>query len=360
MRCVGTVSILAAVLSGCAVVPGLHIDEQAGGGFELIEVTPASMLDLLASKDQQSVPEIEPVSPTAAAQEYMIGPGDVLTVTVWEHPELTNPVGEFRDPVSAGRLVNADGTIFFPYVGLLKASGMTTGQVRDVIAERLAKVIRDPQVDVRVAAFRSKRVQVSGEVKLPGVVTLDDTPKGLLEVINERGGLSESSSRRRATLIRDGKSYSVDLFRLVSGSSPSSNPRVMPGDIVHVPNGSADQVFVLGEVSKQGPAILHEDRTTLTEVLARSGGLDGLRADDSGVLVFRDRDRSSASESQPPVVFRLDMSRPSGLLMAGQFELEPRDVVYVKATGFARYNSIIGQLLPTITALFQLDRLVDD
>jgi polysaccharide export outer membrane protein len=348
-----------ALMSGCAITPGLHVsaDEKHSDtqpGYAVIEITPA----VIAAQSQQiasSTPsELVAANPGAAPAEYVVGPGDVLQIVVWDHMELTNPFGAVtRDPVSSGQLIAADGTIYFPYVGVFKAGGMTTKGVRDYIAEKLASVVNKPQVDVRVAAYRSNRIQVTGEVKNPGTVTLDDTTKGLLEALNERGGLSPTASRRTALLIRDGKSYEIDIAGLLSGNTPAINPLLKAGDIVHVPDANNDQIFVLGELPKQGPVMMSQQQLTLTEALAKSGGLDRLSADDSGVLVFRRPDKPE----DPAQIFALDISKPEGLLLAGEFPLQSRDVVYVKATKFAQYNLIISQLLPTITAVYQLRRL---
>ena len=217
----------------------------------------------------------------------------------------------------------------------------------------MAVVVKNPQVDVRVVAYRSSRVQVTGEVKNPGLVTLDDTTKGLLEALNERGGLSPAASRRTTLLIRGGKSYEINLAGLLSGNVPAINPLLEAGDIVHVPDANNDQVFVLGELARQGPVTMGQQELTLTEALTKSGGLDRLSANDSGVLVFRRPTRANESAS----IYALDLSRPEGLLLAGEFTLEARDVVYVKATAFTQYNLVIGQLLPTITAVYQVDAL---
>lgn len=370
--------------SGCTILPGLNVDESpllpaaegyqvtadgdghtyrlersdVAAGYRLVDISAKTIADIHERQQllSQAQPPLGAITPAVVPPEYRIGPGDVVYVTVWEHPELTNPTGEFRDPVSAGRLVSADGSMFYPYVGTFVASGMTVRELSGFVSEKLTRVIQSPQVDARVVAFRAQRVQVTGEVATPGLVTLDDTPKGVLEAINERGGLTANATRRRVTLVRGGETYDIDLARLVSGAHPAANPPLRPGDIVHIPDRSGDQVFVLGEVNTQGPAYLQQSRTTLTEALASAGGLDKLRAQDSGVLVFR----RPASGEQLPTVYRLSLSDPLGLLLAGEFELRPRDVVYVKATDFAKYNSIIGQLLPTISAVFQLDRLIND
>jgi polysaccharide biosynthesis/export protein len=351
--------LLSLLASGCALVPGLRVSESrffAPDAYRLVEITPETILRVrqVGPADQT----LAALAPGKVAPEYVIGPGDVLTVIVWEHPELTNPTGEFRDPVSAGRLVSPDGTMFYPYVGSLQVAGKTPSQVRTEIAAGLARVINNPQVEVRVAGFRSQRIQVTGEVRQPGLVTLDDMPKGVLEAINERGGLSENASRREAILVREERAHRIQLASLLSGARPGANPRLQPGDVVHVPHASEDQVFVLGEVPRAAPVPIQNGFMTLTEALTISGGLDRLSANDSGVLVFRRAEQSDASRL--PTVFRLDMSDPEGLLLAGEFELRPRDVVYVKATAFAQYNTVINQLLPTISAIFQVDRLTRD
>ncbi len=342
------------IISGCA--PGLRVSangSQLSGPmpYEVLEINPAIIAD-----QATNTPPSEDLVPLNlnTPDQYIIGPGDVLQIVVWDHLELTNPFGSTnRDPITAGQLVAADGTLYFPYAGVFKASGMTMQQVREHLTHSLSSVVNKPQVDVRVTAFRSSRIQVTGEIKNPGVVTLDDTPKGVIEAINERGGLNPTASRRIATLIRKGKSYEVDLAGLLSGNSPSINPQLNPGDIVHVPDTNNDQVFVLGELSKQAPVIIGQQRMTLTEALTKSGGMNHLTANDSGVLIFR----RSLDPAAPATIYALDMSSPKGVLLAGEFDLKPRDVVYVKATAFAQYNSVINQLLPTISAVFQIDRL---
>src|SRR3546814_3201951 len=139
---------------------------------------------------------------------------------------------------------------------------------------------------------------------------------------------------------------------LLSGERAAMNPRIISGDIIHVPDTSEDQVFVLGEVSMQGPVILSQQQTTLIEALTKTGGLDKTTANDSGVLIFR----KPAAPDQAAQIFALDLARPSGLLLSGEFTLAPRDVGYVTATKLAPYNLLINPLLPTITTIYQVAR----
>jgi polysaccharide biosynthesis/export protein len=374
----------AALMTGCSILPGLHVtgigsvegenavEVEGDGvteyaaevngetvGYRVVEVSGQTLTQIRSNTDTPVPPlppDFDSVTPDKRPAEYRIGPGDIVLVVVWDHPELSAPLGDRSDVLSAGRLVSSEGVMFYPYVGEINVAGMTVLELREFLGRELARVITKPQVDVRVVGFRSQRVQVTGDVLQPGTVTLDDTPKGVLEAIAERGGLTESASRRRVLLTRNGVSYPIDLAGLLSGARQAPNPRLRAGDIVHVPDQSNDLVFVLGEVGQQSQVVLRQGRTTLTEALTASGGLDKLRADDSGVLVFR----RPFAEGVLPTIYSLELDNPLGLLLAGEFVLHPRDVVYVKATDFAKYNSLINELLPTISAVFQLDRLVND
>lgn len=381
----GALALLAAFLtSGCSeVLSGLNVDESAPDRhayrvvksaddqqyqvilaegrpvYQVIPIGPEVIATIDGGNDQsaQVQSQLKPLLPSDIPPEYMIGPGDVLNITVWDHPELTSPSGNQLggDPLTQGHLVAADGTMFYPYVGTFKVAGMTVAALRDYLSSHIKSVIQNPQIDARVTAFRANRIQVTGEVLKPGTLTLDDTPKGVLQAIDACSGLTPAASRRRILLVRNNETYHIDLAGLLSGEHMVINPRLEPGDVIHVPDQSGDQVFVLGEVDKQQSLVIPQAYMSLIQALTQTGGLDKLRAKDSGVLVFRlNPDKNSA---QPALIYTLNLGRPEGILLASQFPLQPRDVVYVKATDFAKYNTVITQLLPTVQSIFYLNQL---
>lgn len=365
-------------LSGCAqILPGLNI--STASGHEHYEAVKGSHGHYLIKSTQKGLPgyrvipitanliaaeaEVHPESandklpalkPGAPPPEYRIGPGDVVNVTVWDHPELTLPAGtQSQNAIFNGQLVASDGTMYYPFVGTFKAAGMTAEQLRQYISQHLKTYIQDPQVDVRVVSYQADRVEVTGEVQKPGTITLDNTAKGVLQAIDAAGGLTKDASRRRAILIRHGKRYVINLAGLLSGNRVVPNPVLLPGDSIHIPDQSNDQVFMLGAVNTQAPITIQQNNLTLLQALTEAGGLDPKSSNDSGVLVFR----LSGNPKQPASIFTLDLSRAASVFLAGQFRLRPRDVVYVKATDFYKYNSIIAQILPTVTTVFQLAEL---
>ena len=342
--------------------PSALPDQEAAapGKYRLVRVTPevvASMRQSLAGSED-AVKALPAISPADIPPEYRVGPGDVLFVTVWDHPELVQPIrGGLQDlALKEGRLVAADGTMYHPYAGTLRVGGLTCAEVRQILARKLEGVIVDPKVDVKVVSYRAHRVQVTGEVRKPGTFTLDDSPKGVLQMLDEAGGLTSEASKRRAILVRRDTRHPLDLAALLSGDAPARNPAVLPGDVIHIPSRTDDRVFVLGEVDKVQPVYMERMSMPLVEALTVVGGLDKARANDSGVLVFRDNGPDADVSAS---VFALDMASAGGFLLASQFQLRESDIVYVMSTALSRYNTVISQILPTAQMMWQVDQVLE-
>ncbi|MDH3645746.1 MAG: polysaccharide export protein [Gammaproteobacteria bacterium] len=348
-------------VTGCAI-PGQHLKTQS---WKYEPATPAEQSlqprivrlssQVVASK---SVPQSQVVSSNTTLDdqlrnyEYQVGPRDILIFTVWDHPELTIPAGEFRAPDIQGHLVSSSGDIFFPYVGEVHVGGNTLAEIRGNLTSRLSRYINNPQLDVRIAGFRSKRVNVTGEVVQPGFFPITDTPMTLVEALNLSGGPSENSAIQKVTVLRDGKKLSFDMVRLLHRGDLTQNTLLQNGDVVYVPKNSFFMTHVMGAVINPGTIPMPDGQLNLAEALSSSGGINEDIADASRLFVFR-------NEPEGAAVYWLDAKSPDAMLLATQFGLMPQDVVYVATSNLARWNRVVSLILPTIQSLWQTQSFID-
>jgi polysaccharide biosynthesis/export protein len=368
--CAGLLLLL--LLTGCAVVPGLRVDERRLAAFTPTGESGASYrveirsidADLLrqmrldravsdGSRERRSRQDLK------SGYQYVVGAGDVLNVLVWGHPELNNPLGQFQDIEAIGRLVREDGTIFFPYVGLLPVAGMTTEEIRRHVSAELRPYVQDPQVDVRVVAYRSQKVYVTGALREPGVLPITAQPMTALDAISMAGGFTDAADRRRMVLTRDGTEHPLDLLDLYA--TGNGDLVLRDGDVLHIPDNTFNKVFLVGEVARQMSVPLHEGRLTLAEAISEANGLSLGTANTEQIYVLRAQpvqDADGAVRGIRPQVFHLNARSAVALVLAESFELEPRDIVFVSSTPAVRFNRVIQQILPTVQTLWQTDRII--
>lgn len=348
---------LAAGLLGCA---GYGSDGQFGGNKsvdaavgEAPNVTPITSELVRTQKEQRDRQVGQDIkSLLGAPEQYVIGAGDILSIVVWDHPELAGavmapPVPGISgvDPVAttspaAGFVVDHEGMVQFPYAGKLKLAGHTEEQARSLLASNLARYINKPNVTLRVQSYRSRRIYIDGEVKNPGLQAINDIPMTLVEALNRAGGLLPTGDQSQIVVNRAGAIYQLNLLQLVQKGINPANIMLVDGDIVRVLSRDESKVFVSGEVTTPKALTMHNGRLTLNEALGESGGVSPITGDGRQVYVVR----KSAKE---PVVYQLDASSPGALAMAEGFELNPKDVVFVAASSLANWHRAISLIFPS-------------
>lgn len=332
-------------LSACVWSPGQHLAKTAPGPaqirtegndqLDLVAITPKLIAMDRAARGNDGIPD---ALTTYVPQPYRIGAGDVLYITVWEHPELTVPAGAQQALNAAGRLVQGDGTLFYPYVGKLDAAGMTPNQLRDELAAKLARYVESPQVDVSVLTYASQRVWVTGATARSAVVPLTVVPLTLNDAVSNAGFNPAEADLSGVRLTRGGVTYTLDLTSL------GGNPIYLKADDhIYIPFLDAKEVFVVGEVNLPGAQNFKTGSISLSQALGRSRGLAQSTSDGNAVYVIRG---SHDLETSPSVVYQLEARSPAAFAVASQFELLPGDVVFVGAAGITRWSRFVTQLLP--------------
>lgn len=248
----------------------------------------------------------------APADDYAIGAGDLLQITVSGYPEL-----------AVSERVSESGTITFPYLEPLKVARQSSSGVEILIAQKLTQgqIIKNPQVSVLVTEFQSQLVSVLGQVNKPGQYPLITTRR-VIDLLAQAGGpiVSESGNPNagvagdEATLTRrDGKVIKIDLGALFAGDSGQNVP-VAGGDTIFVPR--APQFYVYGEVQKAGVYQL-QHHMTVAQAISAGGGLTQRGSQRRIVLKRKD-----------------DQGREYETSIKTSEILQPDDVLYVKESLF--------------------------
>ncbi|MDP9156661.1 MAG: polysaccharide biosynthesis/export family protein [Pseudomonadota bacterium] len=380
---VSVVFSLTTFLSACGALPGYSLNTSR---LQDNDPTPTATYPVrLISADvilQQNRPAAAAPLPPArfadpAQYVYRVAPQDIIGVTVWDHPELTTQQGQtlsaggnttqtvagaLAQPYTTalpgqadpfGQTVSPDGTIFFPFLDKVRVAGKTAGEIRDQLAAALTPYFKKPQVDVRVLAYRSQKVSVTGEVKTPGPLAMSDVPLTLVDAITRSGGTTADADLQRVRLTRNGKLYQLDADGVLDRGEIDQNVMLQAGDIVNIPDRTDSRVFVMGEVKTPLPVSMMKGRLTIADALTQAGGILDTDANARQIYVVR----GAREKPESPDIYRLDLTQPDSLLLSTQFRLQPLDVVYVGTAGSVQFNRLVNQVLPTLQTIFYLKQL---
>jgi len=273
--------------------------------------------------------------PAVQAEDYVLGPEDVVQISVWLHPELdkTVPIG-------------ADGNLTFAPIGQVKAAGLTAKQLGDRLADKLSAYLRQTTTaSVTITQFLSRSVYVVGAVNRPGRYGSENMPN-LVDLISQAGGAAPGADLSRVQILRrEGESRRVinaDVSTALAGGVGTELPPLKPGDTVVVnaiggagaySGGVGDAISVLGEVMKPGlyPAGSGLD---LWMLLAQAGGFT-TRADMKEVRIV-----TQAPEGATVLIY--DLQKAAVISGSKPVLVKPGEVVFVAPR---RTNPIVAGLI---------------
>ncbi|HVX65010.1 MAG TPA: polysaccharide biosynthesis/export family protein [Bryobacteraceae bacterium] len=266
-------------------------------------------------------------APTAAGAGYILGPDDQVSVHVLDVDEIADR------PLRIER----NGTVRLPLAGRVQAAGLTAEQLEAGIADRLRTYVKNPQVTVSIAEYRSQPVSVLGAVASPGVLQLQGR-KTLFEVLSLAGGLRQDAghSIRITRLSRWGaiplagaapdatRRYSVAqvlVKSVLEARNPQENIAICPEDVISVPR--AEMVYVIGAVRRAGGFVLNENENmTVLQALSLAEGLERTAAPR----------RARVLQPSPGQASRRELQLDLGKIIAGRaadLPLAAGDILFV-------------------------------
>ncbi|MBT9566917.1 MAG: polysaccharide export protein EpsE [Thiobacillus sp.] len=247
------------------------------------------------------------VSFPVSAMEYRLGSGDIVEITVYDHPELQMETA-----------VDEQGKIGFPLIGGVSVAGETAASAQKLIADALEKggFLKKPQVNLIVKAYRSKQVSVLGQVNKPGKYPLERAST-VSDLLAQAGGVTlEGADVLTLIQNKDGQSrrINIDIQSLFQDGQFDLNHPVGDGDVIFVPRAAV--FYIYGEVQKPG-AYRFEKSMNVMQALSLGGGITP-RGTQRGIQI-----RRKGKDGQP-VSLKADLTDA----------VQENDVVYVKESLF--------------------------
>ena len=322
--------------------------------FDVIDLTPTTVVAYRqpATNDRPSV-----TSSVSPAVRLTAAAGDSLKVRIFErYGGNIFPTIQGQSADLGIQRVAEDGTIKVPVVGIVQVAGLDLNQIERRIVEQLGNKVQEPEVIVEFDSPRTYSVMVSGDVKNPGRVSMLEDVRTVVDAINKAGGpvgiqnagvagASGSGANQQQVVVR--RQGQVILTAQFSDLLAGADIAVQKGDeIVVRPNS---RVFtVLGAVQRSGNVEMTKHNLSLLEALGNVGGLSDVRANKTGVYVFRMGDLENNPTARARV-FRLDLFQPVSIFVAQQFGLQARDVIYVTNAPLYEYDKVLTSIYRTFS-----------
>ncbi len=276
-------------------------------------------------------PEVLQLHETNLIRKYLIGPGDLIAIDVWNRPKLssTHVVGPF-------------GNITLPLVGSFKIGGLDRKNAAISVSDLFETYYEKPNATVNITKYMNNKVYVLGKVSKPGVFHL--TGEGnLLEAMALAGGLPTSDKTHffsKCYIIR-GKDQIiwVDLFQLLQRANIKLNVKLVNNDIIYIPEYMDSAVFVMGEVSQPGSYAIHISNFSVLDAINLAGGPTE-NANVKEIRLIRDM-----KEKDGVLMVNMNNMIKKGDL-SKNYILKDNDILYIPRRGVAKFNYYLRQIDP--------------
>ena len=299
--------------------------------------------------------------------------GDAIAISIWEappavlfgagggDPRMTSSNSTARGTTIPEQVVDNDGRVIVPFVGALLVAGLSTKQVQQRVAERLAGKAHQPQVLVQLTRNANTTVTVVGDVASTTHVPLSPRGERLLDILASVGGTRQPVNKATIQITRGALTTSMPLDRVIR--DPRQNIRLQAGDVVTALS-QPYSFTALGATGRNEEIQFEGTGLTLSQALGRMSGLQDSRANAKGVFVFRFEDPANLTPEQlakvtltadgkAPIIYQINLRDPQSLFVVQTFPMRDKDVVYVANAPIADIqklvNVIYSSILPAAT-----------
>jgi len=334
-------------------------DRQPESLIQVVSVTDSVARRLVASQQQQLFSQ---VLASKGPFSYVIGPGDVLEVSIWEATTAALFGASLLDPrsgVAAARstafpeqMVSSEGTLSVPFAGSLPVANKTPQEVEREIGRRLSGKANQPQVLVRVIRNATSNVTVVGEVAASTRMPLTARGERLLDALAAAGGVRQPVGKVTLQLTRGEQVHALALETIIR--DPKQNITLQPGDVITALFQPLS-FTVLGATAKNEELNFEAQGITLAQALGRIGGLQDRLADARAVYIFRFENPAvldlpvpprTTPEGKVPVVYEVNLKNPETFFVAQGFPVQNKDVLYVANAPGAELQKFLGIIMP--------------
>ena len=331
--------------TGCAITSGLQTYDlpkegmyqtELGTSINVFKLTQESLYTLQPA--QINIKQDYSHLFNASHKNYKLSAGDVLSIYLWAYPEIS---GESTDPKN-GYQIDQQGYIQFPMIGRYKAAGKSLSQVNQELRSQLSRYLKTPDVIARVLSYQGQRFSVQGNVARGGQFFLSDQPTSVYSALGLAGGINtEKGDNTSITLVRQGQTYNLNAIQLEKAGLSLHNLLIQPNDTLYINSRENQKIYVMGESGKNQSLPLRDQGMSLSDVLGESLGLNPLSASRSKIYVVRNTPNNISTE-----IYHLDLTSIGDFGLANQFQMRSNDIVYVDASGLARWQRVINQVVP--------------
>ncbi len=290
-----------------------------------------------------------------------ISSGDRLSVVVFENVKeepLLGNTGQRVTPLNEMQ-VDGQGYIFIPYAGRVRAAGQTPEGLRQAITRLLEDQTPDPQVQVRRLAGDGATISIAGQAAGPGIYPIEAPTRTLATMLAKSGGVSIDADVAIVRVTRgahSGRIWLKDLYE-----NPALDIALRPGDQIVIEEDSRT-FTALGATGGQNLVPFQSESLSALEAIATVGGLSTNSADPTGVFVLRDETEDIANAvlgrtdliGDQRMVYVLDLTEPTGLFEARDFQIRDGDTLYVTEAPFVQWQKTLAAITGTTGAATNL------